>query len=43
MVVALGSGYQRLFIIPSLNAIVVRQGNGGKFSDALFLRLMLGL
>ena len=43
MVVALGTGYQRLFIIPSLNAIVVRQGNGGKFSDAHFLRLVLGL
>jgi len=42
MVVALGSGYQRLFIIPSLNAIVVRQGRGGKFSDAHFLRLVLG-
>jgi CubicO group peptidase (beta-lactamase class C family) len=42
MVVALGSGYQRLFIIPSLNALIVRQGRGGKFSDAHFLRLVLG-
>ena len=42
MVVALGSGYQRLFIIPSLNALVVRQGRGGNFSDAHFLRLVLG-
>ena len=42
MVVALGSGYQRLFIIPSLNALIVRQGRGGKFSDAYFLRLVLG-
>jgi CubicO group peptidase (beta-lactamase class C family) len=42
MVVALGSGFQRLFIIPSLNALVVRQGRGGKFSDAHFLRLVLG-
>ena len=42
MVVALGSGYQRLFIIPSLHALVVRQGRGGKFSDAHFLRLVLG-
>jgi CubicO group peptidase (beta-lactamase class C family) len=40
--VALGSGYQRLFVIPSLNAIIVRQGRGGKFSDAQFLRLILG-
>jgi len=42
MVVALGSGYQRLFVIPSLNAIIVRQGRGGRFSDAQFLRLVLG-
>ena len=40
--VALGSGYQRLFVIPSLNAIIVRQGRGGRFSDAQFLRLVLG-
>ena len=43
MVVALGSGYQRLFIIPSLQAIIVRQGSNTKFSDAHFLRLILGL
>jgi CubicO group peptidase (beta-lactamase class C family) len=42
MIVALGSGYQRLFVIPSLNAVIVRQGQGGKFSDARFLRLVLG-
>src|SRR5256714_4591286 len=42
MVVALGSNYERLFIIPSLNAIVVRQGWSAKFSDAYFLRLALG-
>ena len=42
MVVALGSHYQRLFIIPSLKAIVVRQGSEAKFSDAHFLRLLLG-
>ena len=41
MVVGLGSGYQRLFIIPSLNAVIVRQGQNGKFSDAQFLRLLL--
>jgi CubicO group peptidase (beta-lactamase class C family) len=43
MVVALGSGYQRLFVIPSLKAIIVRQGSGAKFSDAAFLRLVFGL
>ena len=42
MVVALGSNYQRLFIIPSLNALIVRQGMSAKFSDAYFLRLILG-
>jgi CubicO group peptidase (beta-lactamase class C family) len=42
LVVALGSHYQRLFIIPSLKAIIVRQGSGAKFSDAHFLRLVLG-
>ena len=42
MVVGLGSGYQRLFIIPSMNAIIVRQGQDTKFSDAHFLRLILG-
>jgi CubicO group peptidase (beta-lactamase class C family) len=43
MVVALGSHYQRLFVIPSLKAIIVRQGSEAKFSDAQFLRLILGL
>ena len=42
MVVALGSHYQRLFIIPSLKAIIVRQGSGENFSDAHFLRLVFG-
>ena len=42
MVVALGSHYQRLFIIPSLKAVIVRQGSEAKFSDAHFLRLLLG-
>jgi CubicO group peptidase (beta-lactamase class C family) len=43
MIVALGSGYQRLFVIPSLEAIIVRQGSNASFSDAHFLRLILGL
>ena len=42
MVVALGSHYERLFIIPSLKAIIVRQGSSANFSDAHFLRLVLG-
>jgi CubicO group peptidase (beta-lactamase class C family) len=43
MVVGLGSGYQRLFVIPSLKTIIVRQGSNARFSDAHFLRLILGL
>ena len=42
MVVALGSGYQRLFIVPSMNLLIVRQGANAKFSDAKFLRMVLG-
>lgn len=42
MMVALGSHCQRLFIIPSIKAVIVRQGSGGNFSDAQFLRLVLG-
>src|SRR5438093_1697354 len=42
MAVALGSHYQRLFIIPSLKTIIVRQRSGGNFSDAHFLRLVMG-
>jgi hypothetical protein len=42
MVVALGSHYERLFVIPSLKAIIVRQGSGRNFSDGHFLRLVLG-
>lgn len=41
MVVALGSGYQRLFVIPSLDLVIVRQGLDAKFSDADFLRILL--
>ncbi len=41
LVACIGSGYQRLYVIPSLDLIVVRQGNGGKFSDSHFLRLLL--
>ncbi len=42
LVAAIGSDYQRMFISPSLDLIVVRQGRGGPFSDAHFLRLILG-
>lgn len=42
LVMCLGSRYQRLYAIPSLGLVVARHGNGGSFSDARFLRLLLG-
>ncbi len=42
LVACIGSGYQRLYVIPSLDLVVVRHGAGGPFSDARFLRLLLG-
>jgi CubicO group peptidase (beta-lactamase class C family) len=42
LVASVGSGYQRLFVIPSMHMILVRQGQFGRFSDAEFLRLALG-
>ncbi len=42
LVAAVGSGYQRLLVIPSMELIVVRQGEDAKFSDGRFLRLLLG-
>jgi CubicO group peptidase (beta-lactamase class C family) len=42
LVACIGSEGQRLYVIPSLQLIVVRQANGSSFSDAHFLRLLLG-
>jgi CubicO group peptidase (beta-lactamase class C family) len=43
MIAAIGSGYQRMFIVPSRNLVVVRQGvDDSRFSDAHFLRLIFG-
>ncbi len=42
LVACVGSGYQRLLVIPSMGLIVVRQGDDAKFSDGQFLRLLLG-
>ena len=42
LVASIGSGYQRLYVIPSMQLVVVRHGSGGSFSDAQFLRLLLG-
>jgi CubicO group peptidase (beta-lactamase class C family) len=42
LVASVGSGYQRLFVIPSMQLVVVRLGRFGRYSDARFLRLLLG-
>ena len=42
LVACIGSDEQRLYVIPSLDLVVVRHGRGGPFSDAKFLRLLLG-
>jgi CubicO group peptidase (beta-lactamase class C family) len=42
LVACIGSGYQRLYVIPSMNLVVVRNGSGRRFSDAQFLRLLVG-
>jgi CubicO group peptidase (beta-lactamase class C family) len=42
LVACIGSEGQRLYVIPSLHLIVVRQADGGSFSDPDFLRLLLG-
>jgi CubicO group peptidase (beta-lactamase class C family) len=41
LVACIGSGRQRLYVIPSMEVVVVRHGAGGSFSDAVFLRLLL--
>lgn len=42
LVAAIGSGYQRLFVIPSRDLVVVRNGAFARISDGRFLRLLLG-
>jgi CubicO group peptidase (beta-lactamase class C family) len=42
VVACIGSGYQRLYVIPSMNLVVVRHGSGSRFSDARFLSLLTG-
>jgi len=42
LVACIGSAHQRLYVVPSLQLIVVRHSSGGSFSDAAFLRLLLG-
>jgi CubicO group peptidase (beta-lactamase class C family) len=42
LIASIGSGYQRMFIVPSLKLIIVRQGRSERFSDARFLRIIFG-
>ena len=42
LIASVGSGYQRLYVIPSMDLIIVRQGTNAKFSDGQFLRILLG-
>ena len=42
LIVALGSSNQRLFVIPSMDLVIVRQGENAQFSDSAFLRILLG-
>lgn len=39
---SIGSGSQRLYVVPSRSLIVVRQGQSSRFSDGAFLRLLFG-
>lgn len=41
LVMAAGAGKQRLYVMASQDLVVVRQGNGGPFSDAEFLARLL--
>jgi hypothetical protein len=38
---AAGAGQQRLYIVPSLNLVVVRQGESSGFRDSEFLARLL--
>jgi hypothetical protein len=38
---AAGAANQRLYIIPSLDLVIVRQGQFGQYDDREFLRLLL--
>lgn len=42
MIACIGSRGQRIYVVPSMELIVLRQGTGGDFNDGRFLRLLFG-
>lgn len=42
LIACLGSGYQRLYVIPSQELVIIRQGTNARFRDGDFLRTVLG-
>lgn len=42
LIASIGSGSQRLYVVPSHDLVVVRHGRESKFADAEFLRLLFG-
>jgi predicted RNA-binding protein with PIN domain/CubicO group peptidase (beta-lactamase class C family) len=42
LIACIGSGYQRLYVIPSLQLAIIRQGTNARFRDGDFLRTLLG-
>lgn len=42
LIASIGSGAQRLYVVPSQDIVVVRQGRNSQFTDAQFLRLLFG-
>ena len=41
MLTMIGSGNQRVYVIPSLDTVIVRQGYGTQFRDSEFMRLLM--
>lgn len=41
LIACIGSGYQRLYIVPSQDLVIVRLGSNARFRDGDFLRLLL--
>lgn len=41
LIACIGSGYQRLYAVPSRELVIVRQGTNAAFSDSTFLKTLL--